>query len=394
MAGDSAQDRELPASEKRLQQARDDGQGARSRDLAHFAVVAAGLALVMMAAPTLTDWLRGVITAGLRFDVRTVATPDAMSDRLQQLMLPTLIVCIGLGAVTGLVAMAAAVASGGWIWSFKPLEPDFSKLNPLTGLGRIVSKAQIGDMLKACLLALILACVGGSYLWAHVDDFALSQAMPLPAAFVAVCDRIASGLWLLMLVLAASAAIDVPLQRFMHKSRLKMSRQELKDEFKQQEGNQEIKAKLKQRMREASRRRMLSAVPSADLVVMNPTHYAVALKYDDASMGAPRIVAKGADLLAMKIRDIARESKVPVLQSPPLARALYAHGEVDREIPYALFSAVAQVLAHVFQLRAALDGRGAWPKDLPAIPVPADLDPHNKPGAAMPAADADLEDDA
>jgi flagellar biosynthetic protein FlhB len=180
----------------------------------------------------------------------------------------------------------------------------------------------------------------------------------------------------------------VPLQRFLHTSRLKMSVQEVKEEHKQQEGSPEVKGRIRQRMREVARRRMLAAVPGADLVVMNPTHYAVALKYDDGRDGAPRLVAKGADLLALKIRDIARESKVPVLQAPPLARALYAHGELDREIPYALYSAVAQVLAHVFQLRAALAGRAPWPADLPVIPVPPELDPHNpkaQPATAEPA---------
>ena len=140
---DSAQDKHLPPTERRLQKAREDGQVARSRDLAHFAVVAAGLALVMFAAPSLTQWLRDLLISGLRFDVRMVTSPQMMGERLSQLMYPALALCLGLGVVTGLVAMAAAVVSGGWVWTFKPLMPDFSKLNPLTGLGRIVSKAQI-----------------------------------------------------------------------------------------------------------------------------------------------------------------------------------------------------------------------------------------------------------
>jgi flagellar biosynthetic protein FlhB len=159
--------------------------------------------------------------------------------------------------------------------------------------------------------------------------------------------------------------------------RLKMSVVEFKQEYKELEGNAEVKAKVKARMREMAGRRMLAAVPGADLVVMNPTHYAVALKYDDTKMAAPRVVAKGADLLAMRIRDVAQEAKVPVLQAPALARALYAHAEVDQEIPARLFAAVAQVLAHVYQLRAALTGRVAAPAELPPIEVPADLDPHN-----------------
>jgi flagellar biosynthetic protein FlhB len=374
---DSAQDKHLPPTARRLKQARDEGQVARSRDLAHFAAVAAGLGLVMAAAPQATAWLRDLLASGLRFDVRTVATPAAMLDRFAALMVPALLVAGALGLAMLTVAVAAAVLSGGWVFTLKPVQPNFGKLNPLTGLGRLFSKAQLGEMLKAVLLALLLGVVGAAYLWNHLEDFALTQSMGLPSAFAAASDRIIGGLWLLVLMLALFAAVDVPLQRFLHTSRLKMSMQEVKEEMKQQEGSPEVKGRIRQRMREVARRRMLAAVPSADLVVMNPTHYAVALKYDDGRDGAPRIVAKGLDLLALKIRDIAREAKVPVLEAPPLARALYAHGELDREIPFALYSAVAQVLAYVFQLRAAMSGRGPWPTALPAITVPPELDPHN-----------------
>ncbi len=182
-------------------------------------------------------------------------------------------------------------------------------------------------------------------------------ALPLPAALAQAGRTLLAGLSLLLLLLAVFALVDVPLQRHLHRTRLKMSRQELKQEHKENEGNVEVKSKVKARMREMANRRMLAAVPKADLVVMNPTHYAVALKYDEAKMNAPRVVAKGADLMALRIRDIATGARVPVLQAPVLARALYAHAEVDREIPAALFAAVAQVLAYVYQLRAAMQGR-------------------------------------
>jgi flagellar biosynthetic protein FlhB len=160
-----------------------------------------------------------------------------------------------------------------------------------------------------------------------------------------------------------------------------MSHQELKQEHKELEGNTEVKTKVRARMREMTRRRMIAAVPKADLVVMNPTHYAVALKYDEAKMTAPRVVAKGADLIALKIRDVAKDADVPVLQAPVLARALYAHAELDREIPAALFAAVAQVLAYVYQLRAALGSGAPGPRTLPDLDVPAELDPHHGAGA-------------
>jgi flagellar biosynthetic protein FlhB len=161
-----------------------------------------------------------------------------------------------------------------------------------------------------------------------------------------------------------------------------MSREEAKQELKEVEGNLEIKARVRAKMREMAKRRMLAAVPQADLVVMNPTHYAVALKYEEGKMAAPKVVAKGADLLALKIRDLAKESKVPVLQQPVLARALYAHARVDHEIPAVLFGAVAQVLAYVYQLRAAMASRHMARPDMPHPHVPPELDPHNKPGWA------------
>ena len=187
---------------------------------------------------------------------------------------------------------------------------------------------------------------------------------------------------LILLALAAFALVDVPLQRHLLLRRLRMSFEELKKEHKEVEGNAEVKAKVRLRMREMASRRMLAAVPNADLVVMNPTHFAVALKYDETRMAAPRVVAKGADLIAMRIRDAAKAADVPVLQAPPLARALYAHTEVDQEIPAALFGAVAQVLAWVYQLRAELAaGRGSTTA-APDVQVPPELDPANAAPAA------------
>jgi flagellar biosynthesis protein FlhB len=284
------------------------------------------------------------------------------------------------------MALGSALASGGWNFTLKPLAPNFGKLNPLAGLGRMVSGQHLADLAKACTLALILGAVGGFWLWMHLGHFHDALTMPLPVALAHTGGALLDGLLLLGLVLALFAAIDVPLQRRMLANRLKMSHQEAKQEHKEAEGNVEMKGRIRSRMREMAKKRMLAAVPKADLVVMNPTHYAVALKYDEGRMAAPKVVAKGADLMALKIRDLAREHKVPVLQAAPLARALYTHSEVDHEIPARLFSAVAQVLAYVYQLRAALAGQAAMPNDLPPITVPPDLDPHTAEAAAPGAA--------
>ncbi len=378
----SDQDRNLPATPRKLAKARRDGQAVRSRDLGHFAAIAAGGTALTVLAPVMARWIERMVAQGLTFNAAAVKSPSFMVERLVELAFLMLCIVVPLGVMLMLVAVGVGVAAGGWVWTFKTIQPKLSKLNPISGVGRMFSKQQLIDALKASALALILGSIGAMYLRANVDTFGGVLAMPLPTALAQAGWAIVFGMALLLLALAAFALVDLPLQKYLHANRLKMSHQEMKQEHKETEGNAEVKAKLRARMREMSSRRMLAAIPDADLVVMNPTHYAVALKYDEAKMGAPRVVAKGADLLAMKIKEIATGAEVPVLQAPVLARALYAHAEIDREIPAALFSAVAQVLAYVYQLRAALAGGMPMAANLPELSVPPELDPHNKPGFA------------
>jgi flagellar biosynthesis protein FlhB len=380
------QDKNLPASHRRIAKAREDGQVARSRDLAHLLPLAAGVGSMVALAPWAMQGAHRLLSEALRFDAAAVRSPDAMLQALVPQVQRLLIVVVPMGAVMVALAVAAAVAAGGWNWSFKPLMPSFGKLNPLSGLARLVSKQHLGDTLKATLLAIVLGVIGALFLGQSMARFHDALAMPLPGALSHTAQALLAGVLLLLLALGVFAAVDVPLQRHLWLKRLMMSREEAKQEMKELEGNLEVKAKVKARMREMAKRRMLANVPKADLVVMNPTHYAVALKYDDATMAAPRVIAKGADLLAMRIRDLARDAKVPVLRAPPLARALYAHCEIDREVPAALFAAVAQVLAYVYQLRAALVGKAPMPQAVPEPQIPPGFDPHeNGASAAEPA---------
>jgi flagellar biosynthesis protein FlhB len=378
MASDS-QDKTLPASPRKLAKAREDGQVARSRDLGHLLVVAGGGALLVALAPQALGWMRDLLASGLRFNADVLTSTKSMGEHLSALSLRWMLSVVPLGAVIALAAVLGSVAVGGWNWTWKPIMPNFGKLNPLTGVMRLFSKQQVVEAFKASGLALVLGGIATLYLKSHIEDFNSMLGMAVPTALPHMGNIILNGLLLLILVLAVFAAVDAPLQRFMMAQRLRMSPAEAKQEHKETEGNGEIKAKLKSRMRAMANKRMLAAVPKADLVVMNPTHYAVALKYDENSMGAPRVVAKGADLMAMRIRDAANGAEVPVLQAPVLARALYAHSEVDGEVPAALFAAVAQVLAYVYQLRAALAGQGKAPAALPTLNVPSELDPHNDP---------------
>ncbi|MBK1615711.1 flagellar biosynthetic protein FlhB [Rubrivivax gelatinosus] len=372
---DDSQDRRLPASARKISKARRDGQVARSRDLGHFAAMGTGLALLIGFAPQMTDWMRRLLESGLRFDAKALAQPGSMLERLSGSGLDMLVVVLPLGAAVGVVGAASAVLAGGWNWTMKPITPNFSKFNPLTGIGNLFQPQQMGNTLKVCLLALVLAAIGAMYFKSHLPEFASLISMPLPVALDETGSLLKGGMVLMLVAMALFAVVDVPLQRFMLMRRLRMSVDEAKQEHKQTEGNPEIKGKIRQKMRELSRRKMIAAVPSADLVVMNPTHFAVALKYDEASMAAPRVVAKGSDLMAFRIRDAAKAANVPVLQAPPLARALYRHAEVDAEIPAALFGAVAQVLAWVYQLRAAMAAGRPLNTPAPAIVVPAGFDP-------------------
>ena len=372
---DDAQDKKLPASARKIQKARAEGQVARSRDLGHLAALGGGGAILVATAPLWTGWLGELLARGLSFDAALVARPGAMAERLGEAVLRMLMFVLPLGAAIGAIAAFSAVLAGGWNFTTKPLQPHFDKLNVLAGLGRMFNRQHLADTLKVSLLALVLFTLGALYLQTRLPDFATLIAQPLPAALRSGAELIAGGLMPVLLALGVFALIDVPLQRQMLMKRLRMTVEEAKKEHKETEGNTEVKAQIRRKMREIVNRQMLAKVPQADLVVMNPTHYAVALKYDEATMAAPRVIAKGADLMAMRIRDAAQGAQVPVLQAPPLARALYKHAEVDQEIPAALFGAVAQVLAWVYQLRAAMAAGRPLATPAPQVQVPDGMDP-------------------
>ena len=372
---EQAQDRQLPASERKIRKAREDGQVARSRDLGHLAALGTGMLLLVAAAPMLAAWLQRLLAQGLTLESGQLAHPAQMSERLLTFATDMLVVVLPFGVIVAAACVVSAIAAGGWNFSMKPMAPTFSKLNPIPGLARMFSGHQLVDALKACVLALAVGGVGVLYFRSQIPALVALASTPLLSALAVTFDAMQGVLGWVLLVLLAFALVDVPLQRQMLMRRLRMSAQEQKQENKETQGSGAVKTKMRARMREMASRRMMAAVPKADLVVMNPTHYAVALKYDEASMGAPRVVAKGADLTALRIRDVAAKAGVPVLQAPPLARALYAHTEVDQEIPAALFSAVAQVLAWVFQLRQAGAMRSVVLASPPMPFVPPELDP-------------------
>ena len=374
----SSQDRNLPASARKLQKARDDGQVARSRDLAHLAVLGGGAITLMALAPSMFGQLKTHLSLQLLFDAQTLKDPMVMISRLGVMASVGLTACAVFAGIVSAIAIFSAVASGGWVASLKPITPDFSRLSPLAGFGRLFTKDKATEVGKMTFISIMLLLVGFNYLKGGLNTLGSLVLQPSAKSLSHLADWMTTGVGLMLLVVLVVAMVDVPLQSFLHKSRMKMSHQEVKQENKESDGNPQMKGRMRQRQRDIAHGNSISKVPKADFVLMNPTHYAVAIQYDEKTMPAPRVISKGADLLAFKIRDLAKENAIPVLQSPKLARALYANAEIDQDIPTSLYTAVAQVLAYIYRLKAAMRGDGPLPGEVPVPFVPPELDPLSK----------------
>ncbi len=371
----SKEDKQLPASDRRLQQAAEEGNVARSRDAGHVLVLGAGVGALALTGSAIRSDLVGVLRSSLRFDA--TARGDTW-EMLRQLAMPmqnaTGLVTMVM-AVTMVGAVAAGAIPGGINFAPDSLAFKASRLNPMNGVKRIFSLRGLVEFIKLAVLAVVLGLIGTWFVSASLPEFASLSLGSLQSALGSASHLVIGGFSLLVLLLVAIAAFDVPFQWFRHRADLRMTREEVRKESRETDGDPQVKGHLRAKQREVSRRRMLAAVPGADIVVVNPTHYAVAIRYDESSMAAPRVVAKGVDILAARIQAIARESKVPVLEAPPLARALYAHVGLDQEVPRVLYAAIAQVLAYVYQLKRWVPGRTAAPQTPADIDVPAGLDP-------------------
>ena len=374
----SSQDKDLPATERKLQKARTDGQAARSRDLSHLAILGTGAVALLTLVPELSARLQQAMAQALTFDANTVHATGAMLTRLQSMLFVGLLASALFAFITGSAALISAIGAGGWVFSAKPITPQFNRLNPLSGAANLFSKQQMTNVAKMVLMSAVLSAVAWSHMKGSIEMVASLVLQPSPLAIRQVAEWLVSGMTPMLLVVFLVALVDVPLQQHFFKARLKMSHQEVKQEHKESDGDPHTKGRQRQRQREIADGASVTAVPKADFVVMNPSHYAVALKYDENSMNAPQVISKGTDLIAMKIRDLAKQHAVPVLESPMLARALYAHAELDQPIPAALYTAVAQILAYVYRLKAALRGEGRMPDAQPDPHVPPELDPLNR----------------
>jgi flagellar biosynthetic protein FlhB len=377
MAEDSDLEKTEQPSQRRLEQAREEGQVARSRELSTFAVLLAGGAGMWLMGSTLTGHLMRMLRDGLTLDSKLAFHTELLLPRLYALSSDALWTFMPLLMLLLLTAALSPLLLNGWLFSLKPLQPNFSKLNPVTGLGRMFATHGLMELAKAVGKSVIVGGIGAWAIWHNKEGVMMLVSQPLTAAI----PHLGYLLWMAFATIMGGmlliVAVDVPFQLWEHNKQLKMTKEEVRQEAKESEGDPQVKGRIRSMQREMARRRMMAEIPTADVVVTNPTHYSVALRYSENGMNAPIVVAKGSHFLAARIKEIAIANNVPILEAPPLARALHKHTEVGQVIPEALYTAVAEVLAYVYQLRHYRQGAGVKPVEPRDLPVPPKLDPAN-----------------
>lgn len=365
---DDNQERTEQPTPKRLQESREKGQVPRSKELTMTLVMLVGSGALLLFGRWFAGQFEALLASSFRLDRDALYDDGFMARQLVDLVSSAFLVLWPFLLALTVAALAAPALIGGWIFSGQALAPKLSRMDPLKGLKRIFGAQGLMELLKAMGKFLLVGAAAGLFLWVIMDRFLSLSRQPIVPA-------IADSVWLAGLALFVGsgaliliAAIDVPFQVATHNKQMRMTRQEVRDELKQTEGRPEVKGRIRSLQQEMAGRRMMNAVPDADIVITNPTHFAVALRFDARTMAAPEVVAKGSELVALAIRRVAEESGVPLLEAPPLARALYRNVDIGEAIPTELYVAVAEVLAWVHQVRTR-------PPNAPPPPAPnPDLD--------------------
>jgi len=373
MAEDSDLERTEPASARRLSKAREEGDVPRSRELATLAVLLASAGVVAGLGMYMFDGLNRLMRTTLSFERADLQGPGMLGRNLMDASIDALLLFLPMAATVMVAAITSNLLVSGWVFSTKAIAPNFAKLNPVSGIARMFSWHSLAELFKALLKGGLIAGVAGWMIWYQRNGILGLAAEPMGSAMPHFAQITLFTFLAAVAAFALIVGLDVPFQLWQYHKKLRMTKEEVRQEHKEMDGDPQIKARIRALQRESARRRMMQAVPQADVVVTNPLHFAVALKYEEAHMSAPLVVAKGSQLVAERIKEIARESRIPVLEAPPLARALHRHVEVGDQVPGPLFSAVAQVLAYVYQLNQSMN---------PALPedwqVPPELDPANR----------------
>ena len=374
MAEDTGQDKTEDPTGKRLEDSKKKGQIARSKELNTFVILITGATLLIMMGGKMGEELLQIMRGQFMVSREEIFNPDTLVLHFKKVILDGVLLILPFISVMVIAALIAPIGMGGWNFSLESLQPKFEKLDPIKGIPRLFALKGFVELIKAILKFLLI--LAGVFILYHqvFDDYVGLSSESVEQAILHTMDLTASGFLFLSSLLLLIVLLDVPYQLWDHNKQLKMTKQEVKDENKDIEGNPEVKGKIRQMQMEASQRRMMEEVPKADVIVTNPTHFAVALKYQQDSTSAPRVVAKGVDVIAGHIRSIAAGADVPLVEAPPLARALYHSTEINEEIPQGLFLAVAQVLAYVFQLKTAIENHWDEPEFPSSIEVPEEFD--------------------
>lgn len=374
MSEESDLEKTEPASPRRVEKAREEGQVVRSRELGTFVMLMTGVFGLWFMGGALGRKLNAVMQTSLSFERATAFDTNRMLSQFGMAIWDSLLAFAPLLLMFGVAALVAPLALGGWNFSTKGFSPDFSRLSPVQGLGRMFSSHSVVELIKAIAKSLLVGGVGAWMVWRELPEAIALMNAPVQEALLHMMDMVLYVCGMVAGSLLLVAAIDAPWQLYTFYKKLRMTKEEVKQEMKETDGDPHIKARIRQQQRAIARRRMMSEVPKADVVVTNPTHFAVALRYDEnARWNAPRVVAKGADDVAARIRELAQEHRVPVLSAPPLARALHRHVELGHEIPAGLYTAVAEVLAWVYQLKNWHYSYGPQPDSPTELLVPDDL---------------------
>jgi flagellar biosynthetic protein FlhB len=366
---EDGQERSEQATPKRQEEARKKGQVPRSREMTTMAMLLMAAVCMSLMGAHMIEGLGAVMQLGLRVERARLFDAFALTEIFGQAVYQGFVVIVPFLLVMLLTALLAPVALGGWSFSTEALSFKADKLNPLKGLKRIFAVRGLVELLKALAKFLLIGSVGAALLWHFLPQLMGLGREAVEHGLAHAGSILATSFVVLSASLLLIAAIDVPFQLWDHAKNLKMTRQEVRDEHKDTEGRPEVKSRVRAMQREIAQRRMMEEIPKADVIITNPTHYAVALRYDTENMSAPIVVAKGVELLASQIRTVAVANKVPLYEAPPLARALYYSADINQEIPAGLYLAVAQILAYVFQLRATTRG-GPVPARPADVPVP------------------------
>ena len=374
MAEESDVEKTEPASSRRLEQAREEGQVPRSREIGAFLILIVSASAFWFVGPWMMQRTTSIVRRGLTLEEPLIRDPQFMMVRFADLSLDALLSFAPLLLALVIAALVSPFFLGSWNFSLKALSPDLGRLDPIKGLARLVSWNGLVELVKAVGKAFLVGGVATWVLWKDRDDVFALFSQPIDVGLSSAGHLISYSFLMIVLAMLLIVAIDVPFQLWQYHDKLKMSKEEVRQEGKEMEGNPEVKGRIRQLQREAARKRMMGAVPTADVIVTNPTHFAVALAYK-SGMGAPKVLAKGMGDIALRIREIGAENSVPMLEAPPLARALYRHAEIDQEIPSALYAAVAEVLAYVYQLANWRQVGGNYPMPPREIAVPVELVP-------------------